>query len=114
MIPDGWWFGAVTSSDDTQLGFTVACAYYGESAVPYLEECGEDCEWVESLMPRFYTDRVWLVPTDDGIVKELTAACTESAAALEAQFLGTACWLLSWVHVVDGRVDYVRYSCPRV
>jgi hypothetical protein len=112
VIPDGWWFGLVTSSDGAQFGFTLGCAYYGESAQSYLEECGEECEWVESFMPRFYTDRVWTVPTETGIVKELTQSCAASAAALESQFLSDGRSLLSWIHVVDGRVDYVRYSCP--
>jgi hypothetical protein len=113
VIPDGWWFGLVRSSDGAQFGFTLGCAYYGESALPHLEQCDPDvCVWTESLMPVFPADRIWNVPTRLDIVKELTAACAANAAELEQQFLSDGLNLYSWIHVTAGQADYVRYACP--
>jgi hypothetical protein len=112
VIPDGWWFGVIRSSDGAQFGFNLACAYYGESARPHLEQCDpETCVWNESLIPVFPTDRIWNVPTRPDIVKELTATCAANAAELEAQFLGDLS-LYSWIHITAGQADYVRYACP--
>jgi hypothetical protein len=113
VIPDGWWFGLVRSSDGAQFGFTLACAYYGESARPFLEQCDPDvCVWDESIMPVFPADRIWNVPTRPDIVKELTAACAANAAELEEQSLRDGRNIYSWIHVTAGQADYVRHACP--
>jgi hypothetical protein len=91
VIPDGWWFGMVTS-DGAQFGFNLACAYYGESARPYLEECDpETCVWNESFVPVFFSlDVIWNVPTRPDIVKELTAACAANGPNSRNSFCATA------------------------
>jgi hypothetical protein len=116
IIPDGWWLVLVDSSNSVSMGLDLMCAYHGDAAIPFYEQCVREtqdaCAWDTGFMPVNNSDRIRGMPVSPGIVREIepNGYCRDGGvAAYEANYLGMA---MTWIRVSGGQVDYVRYYCP--
>jgi len=117
VIPDGWWLVLVEWIDGVSMGLDLMCAYHGDAAIPFVEECAaqwpdEGCVWDTGFMPINNSDRIRPMPMSPGILREIepNGYCRDAGIAdYEARYLGD---VMTWVRITGGQVDYVRYYCP--
>lgn len=103
-LPDGWWYGRISTASSTELELDLACFYVGPAAEAEAASRGDE------------VNNDYYVVNDNPAVRALAVAADASAECvqLEAGLEMVACtpadvdgdWTV-WVRVVDGEVDRI-------
>lgn len=103
-LPDGWWYGLISTAPTTTLGLDLACFYVGPAAQAEAASRGDE------------VNNDYYVVNDNPAVRTLTVASGASAECVDLDPTldmvectpaeVAADWTV-WVRVVDGEVDRI-------
>lgn len=134
-IPDGFWYGRVTSQGDSSLEFDVMCWMYGPEAeqmrVDYFDQKGTEAPYLEGFVINNST-RIRTVPTAPGFLVATADDTSRQDPNWPDLGSGEACvppldpsqlayddvmsdvtgGTSSWIYIADGAAQYALLECP--
>ena len=124
-IPDGYWFGNITSLEDTQMALDLACMYIGDTAAQLWAEWqaenptgGSPPYWEGTGFLVNDNERTRNVPLAEGFVQaDATMAMPEGGCVAPSnpavhQLPSPVLSVGSWVYIENGEAQWSLTECP--